>query len=117
MKLQMLKKTDEFSSVFSFRKRIYGEFLVANIKPNQQTCHRYGLVVSKKLAKLAVNRNYMKRVLRALLSHVDNVAQGYDVVIQVRKPFQHPQFDQVQQDLSFLIRRLQKASSTIHPKP
>lgn len=113
----MLKKTDEFSSVFSFRKRIYSEFLIANIKPNQQLSHRYGLVVSKKVAKLAVDRNYMKRVLRALLGHANPDLQGYDVVIQVRKAFHRPQFENVQQDLSFLMRRLQKTSSPVTPNP
>jgi ribonuclease P protein component len=111
MILYKLKKTDEFSFVFSFRKRFYGEWLFANIMPNQQDHHRYGLVVSKKVAKLAVKRNYMKRVLRELLrAQSSPVASGFDVVLQVRKAFQHEDFPAIQRDLSQLLTRLKKTA-------
>jgi ribonuclease P protein component len=111
MTLYKLKKTDEFSSVFSFRKRFYGEWLYANIMPNQQEHHRYGLVVSKKVAKLAVRRNYMKRVLRELLRTQTLVTvNGYDVVLQVRKAFSHHDFQAVQRDLTVLLTRLKKVT-------
>jgi ribonuclease P protein component len=109
MTLHKLRKTDEFSSVFTFRKRFYGEWLLANVKPNQQAQHRYGLVVSKKIAKLAVRRNYMKRVLRELLRNQPQPAvNGYDVVLQVRKAFQHSDFEAIQRDLSLVLGRLKK---------
>jgi ribonuclease P protein component len=114
MTLYKLKKTDEFSSVFTFRKRFYGEWLLANIKPNQQDRHRYGLVVSKKISKLAVRRNYMKRVLRELLrNEPDSVTQGYDVVLQVRKHFQQADFQAVQRDLTILLAKLKKTSTIV----
>lgn len=109
MTLYKLKKTDEFSSVFSFRKRFYGEWLLANVKPNQQPHHRYGLVVPKKIAKLAVRRNYMKRVLRELLRQEPVLAvTGYDIVLQVRKSFSHADFPAVQRDLSGLLAKLKR---------
>lgn len=112
MTLYKLKKTDEFSSVFSFRKRFYGEWLFANIKPNQQAHHRFGLVVSKKVAKLAVRRNYMKRVLRELLrAQATQAETGCDVVLQVRKAFRHDDFPAIQRDLGLLLHRLKKASA------
>jgi len=109
MTLYKLKKTDEFSSVFSFKKRIYGEWLFVNIKPNSHDYHRYGLVVSKKTAKLAVKRNYMKRVLRELLRvQPSPKLTGFDVVLQVRKAFHHEDFSAIQRDLSQLLARLKK---------
>jgi ribonuclease P protein component len=112
MTLYKLKKTDEFSSVFSFRKRFYGEWLFANIMPNQQDHHRYGLVVSKRVAKLAVRRNYMKRVLRELLrAQTPDTVTGYDVVLQVRKAFCQDDFHAVQRDLSLLLARLKKVAT------
>lgn len=110
MNLQRLKKTDEFSSVFNLRKRLYGEWLIAHIKPNTFGCYRFGLVVSKKTAKLAVKRNYMKRVLRELCRLEESAVNGYDVVLQVRKAFQHADFHRVQQEMSFLLRKMQKIS-------
>lgn len=112
MNLYKLKKTDEFSSVFSFRKRIYGEWLLANVKPNTEHYHRYGLVVSKKVSKLAVRRNYMKRVLRELLrAQAAPTVSGHDVVLQVRKAFSHAEFEVVARDLMQLLTKLKKSSA------
>jgi len=111
MTLYKLKKTDEFSSVFSFRKRFYGEWLFANIKPNQLAHHRYGLVVSKKVSKLAVRRNYMKRVLREVLRQHTDAPVCFDVVVQVRKPFKRGEFALVRQDVQTLLRRLTKQTT------
>ena len=64
-----LLKTDDFSSVFNFRKRISATTLVIHYRNNPQPHPRLGLVVSKKVAKLSVDRNYMRRVLRERRQH------------------------------------------------
>ena len=75
-----LTKTDEFSSVFGFRRAIRGQWLMLHYQPRPvphseqqapaalpqasgQTA-RLGLVVGKKLLKRAVDRNRLKRVVR-----------------------------------------------------
>lgn len=103
-----LTKTDEFSSVFSFKKRFYGAWLIVNIMPNQQQSNRYGLVVPKRVAKRAVDRNYMKRVLRELVRCDHTHQQGLDVILQVKTAFSRPQFSQVQNDLMQLMRKIQQ---------
>ena len=107
-KLVMLRKTDEFSSVFSFRKRFSSKFLVLHYKPSLDTQVKIGFVVAKKMAKLAVDRNYMRRVLRELcrqelhvLSAVNTA--GVDVVIQVKAPFKNADFFQLKQELAGLF--------------
>jgi ribonuclease P protein component len=61
-----LTKTDEFSSVFGFRKAIRGKLLMLHYQPRGQgfSDARLGLVVGKKLLKRAVDRNRVKRVIR-----------------------------------------------------
>jgi len=61
-----LTKTDEFSSVFGFRKAIRGKLLMLHYQPRAVggTDARLGLVIGKKLLKRAVDRNRCKRVLR-----------------------------------------------------
>ena len=65
-KCYRLTKTDEFSSVFGFRKAIRGKLLMLHYQPRAigETHARLGLVVGKKLLKRAVDRNRCKRVLR-----------------------------------------------------
>lgn len=106
----MMKKTDEFSSVFSFRRRYNAHFLVIHAKPNQQASSRVGFVVAKKVAKQAVKRNYMRRVLRELCREHLSVfeASQVDLVIQVIKPFNRGDFVRLKQDLVTLFARIQR---------
>ena len=61
-----LTKTDEFSSVFGFRRAIRGKLLMLHHQPRPegQTEARLGLVVGKKQLKRAVDRNRVKRIVR-----------------------------------------------------
>jgi len=106
-KLVMIRKTDEFSSVFSFRKRFSTSNLVIHYKPNSTSEVRVGFVVAKKVAKFAVDRNYMRRVLRELCRQELHVLTGVDVVIQVKKPFKNSQFLLLKQELVMLFVKIQ----------
>ncbi len=107
-KLVMLRKTDEFSSVFSFRKRLPSSFLVTHYSPNALMQPRIGFVVAKKVAKLAVDRNYMRRVLRELCKQELYVLASVDVVIQVQKPFKNSDFLTIKQELAGLFAKIHK---------
>lgn len=99
-------KTDDFSSVFNLRKRIANKHLVMRYRPNGYASARLGLIVSKKTAKLAVQRNYMRRVMRELfrlnLSQLPNV----DLVIQIQKAFNQPDFAVIRTEFEFLLKKL-----------
>lgn len=105
--LVMLKKTDEFSSVFSFRKRFSSHFFVVHYKPSLSQPMRVGFVVAKKVAKHAVDRNYMRRVLREICRNGLLVNPAADVVIQVQKKFMKQDFSQVNQDLNVILNKIQ----------
>lgn len=104
----MIRKTDEFSSVFSFRKRFSTANLVIHYKPNVDVAARVGFVVAKKVAKRAVDRNYMRRVLRELCRQELHALNGVDVVIQVKKPFNNGQFLLMKQELVMLFAKIQR---------
>ncbi len=106
-KLEMIRKTDEFSSVFSFRKRFSTAFLVIHYKPNETSNTKVGFVVAKKMAKLAVDRNYMRRVLRELCRQEIHALSGVNVVIQVKKPFKNSHFLILKQELVMLFGKIQ----------
>lgn len=105
--LVMLKKTDEFSSVFSFRKRFSSHFFVVHYKPSLSQPMRVGFVVAKKVAKHAVDRNYMRRVLREVCRNGLLVKPSADVVIQVQKTFMRQDFSQVNQELNVILNKIQ----------
>ena len=65
-RIYRLTKTDDFSSVFGFRKAIRGKLIMLHYQPRAEGLNdpRLGLVVGKKQLKRAVDRNIFKRVIR-----------------------------------------------------
>ena len=65
-RIYRLTKTDDFSSVFGFRKAIRGKLIMLHYQPRAEGMNdpRLGLVVGKKQLKRAVDRNIFKRVIR-----------------------------------------------------
>ena len=108
-----LKKTDEFSSVFSFRRRINGKFLAIHYMPNQCGYPRLGVVASKKVARRAVARNYIKRVIRELFRLHRASLEDLDIVVRLNQSFSHPDFLSVENE--FLLA-LTKLSIKLKPK-
>jgi ribonuclease P protein component len=101
-----LTKTDEFSSVFNFRRRLSSEFIVMHFKPNVLNQPRLGLVVSKKIAKSAVSRNYMRRVLREMFRTNQVLINPCDLIIRVQKKFNPLDFKQLESEFEKLILKL-----------
>ncbi|HYN53776.1 MAG TPA: ribonuclease P protein component [Methylotenera sp.] len=101
-----LIKTDEFSSVFNFRKRISAQHLAIHYQPNTQQHARLGLVVGKKTAKLSVSRNYMRRVLREFFRLNQQNICHVDLVIRVQKKFDKVDFVQIKQEFDTLIAKI-----------
>jgi ribonuclease P protein component len=101
-----LIKTDEFSSVFNFRKRIFANFLAFHYQPNHLGSARLGLVVGKKIAKHAVDRNYMRRVLRELFRVQQYAINHVDLVIRVQKRFEKKDFIQIKQEFDALMVKI-----------
>ncbi len=106
-----LLKTDEFSSVFSFRRRLFGVTLALHSMPNTFGYPRIGIVVSKKVARRAVARNYMRRALREWFRHYREQISALDLVIRVNKPFDRNELAQVQGELAQLLKKLQQRYS------
>jgi len=80
-----LTKTDEFSSVFGFRKAIRGKLLMLHYQPrpagNDEA--RLGVVVAKKLLKRAVDRNRVKRVVRDQFRRRRAALPAYDLIVRL----------------------------------
>jgi ribonuclease P protein component len=80
-----LTKTDEYSSVFGFRRAIRGQWLMLHFQPRDpsESTARLGLVVGKKLLKRAVDRNRVKRIVREQFRLRRSGLPAYDLVVRL----------------------------------
>lgn len=105
-KVYRLLKTDEYSSVFNLRRCYSHELFQIYSKGNELGHARLGLVMAKKVAKAAVTRNTMKRIVREWFRLHRPDLLPFDLVIRARRPFGRAQTRAAWQQLDTLIARM-----------
>lgn len=105
-----LTKTDEFSSVFGFRRAIRGKLLMLHYQPRPEgmTEPRLGLVVGKKLLKHAVDRNRLKRIVREQFRLRRASLPGVDLVVRLAVKPKPLDGKQIADDIVALFDKLQR---------
>jgi ribonuclease P protein component len=79
-----LRKTDEFSSVFRFKRVLRGTHIDIFFRQNDLGFSRLGFVVSKRVLPRAVDRNRTRRVLREAFRLSQHELGGLDIVIRLK---------------------------------
>ena len=99
-----LLKTEDFSSVFALRKQRQTAFLQVLHSHNNPVSHpRLGLVVSKKTAKRANKRNYMKRVIRDWFRCHKAEMPPQDFIVRVKRRFERADAAEIRRQLAQLL--------------
>ncbi len=83
-------------------KRRANDFFVVVKRPNMLAYRRFGFVVSKKLYKLAVDRNKLKRRLRAIARELVEEGSG-DYLVIARSPVKTLDFGEIKERLVELV--------------
>ena len=84
-----LKKNKDFRSVLSKSKKVSQSYLVGVYQPNDKPHARLGVAVSKRVAKLAVVRNRIKRVIRESFRLSQSRLPAIDIVVIIRSEGGH----------------------------
>ncbi len=80
--------------------------LVTLNTPQTLTPSRIGIVVSKKVAKLAVSRNRIKRQVRAIFRQVlSQLSEGLQIIVTVSTIEESPNYGQLCNDLTNLLKK------------
>lgn len=101
-----LRKTDEYSSVFAFRRAVKGQYLIVHYRPNEFNTARMGVVVAKKLARRAVQRNLIKRIVREGFRLKRAMLPRLDLVVRLHRPIANTTRASMHADLASLLQRL-----------
>jgi ribonuclease P protein component len=116
-----LRKGSDFQRVRQQGRSITSRLLILAWIPNEVTTLRVGFVVSKRISKLAVKRNRIKRLLsEAIRPMLPEVSGGWDIVISARQAIVDADLSTLQHDIVTLLRRarlLEAAASTSTAEP
>ena len=100
-----LRKTDEYSSVFAFRRAFKGRYFIAHYRPNDLGSARLGVVIAKKLAKRANVRNLLKRIVREQFRKMRSALTHHDLVVRLHSPVDGATRGMLNADVAGLLGR------------
>jgi len=101
-----LRKNSEFQRVRQQGQSVASRLLILAWIPNGEACSRVGFVVSKRVAKHAVDRNRTKRRLgEAIRPALEQLPAPYDIVLSARSAAVTVDFPVLRQDVISLLRR------------
>ncbi len=82
--------------------------------PNNLATVRVGFVVSRRISKQAVERNYVKRLLsEAIRPFLLDIPGGWDIVVSVKQTIIGVPLPALAQDLCILLRRARLFASPL----
>lgn len=102
-----LVKEKDFQTAFKQGKSFYGKFVGIKAVANNLTDNRFGIIVSTKISKKSVERNKLKRQIRAVLKQLDKrLVRGYDLIIIVLPAALNQEYGEISQELANILSKL-----------
>ena len=109
---ERLRHSADFRSIYERGRRYDGRLLTAFILENGLDRHRFGITASRKMAKIAVERNRAKRLLREAyrLSGTELVGlqRNYDWVLNARRSLLGVKVSAVVEEFQAILARVTK---------
>jgi ribonuclease P protein component len=103
-----LRKNGDFLRVRRQGRSIASRLLILAWAPNDVAQLRVGFVISKRISKHAVTRNYIKRLLaEAMRPLLPQICGEWDIVITARDATREASFQVIISDLITLLRKAQ----------
>jgi ribonuclease P protein component len=76
----------EFAALFERGRRLDGRYLQWIVASAQAPPCRAGFIISRKALRRAVDRNRLRRQIRAILTATARTAPPFDVIVRVKAP-------------------------------
>lgn len=106
-KVSRLRKNKEIEQVFKEGKAFYTDLCGLKVKENSLFRPRFAVVVGKKVSKKAVERNLIKRRIRASIKeNIEQLNQKFDYVIIAKAGIKNKDQKEINQNLLVCFNKL-----------
>lgn len=105
-KEKRLTKQKDFDKVYKESKSLFGVILSLRCSKNNLNKTRVAIVVSNKISKKAVERNKIKRRVRAAVSqHIEKIDIGYDCVFIAKIEIIDKTYQEIEKAVTMLLKK------------
>ena len=115
--LDRLKKRSDFLRLGKSKEKWISKIMIVQKSENNITDHKinFGITVSKKVSKLAVDRNKVKRKIKSACYEVfsEHAKKEYDFVIIARNNIMDASFKDIKRDIKWCLKKMGCLESNI----
>lgn len=104
--MDSLRKQKDFEEVYAKGRRTSGPLFNLKAVPTESEQSRVAFVISKKTAKKAVDRNLLRRRLKAIWQEQD-FKPGFDIVVLVKAEALKADYTELKKELIRILERSQ----------
>lgn len=102
-----IRKKKDFDQVFKKGKAAYDKFLGVKALKSNSKINRFGIIVGLKISKKAVERNLIKRRIKAILNEEKNkIKTGNDIVIISLPPIKKIKYFEIKKSIQKNFKKL-----------
>jgi ribonuclease P protein component len=107
-KVNLLRKEKDFEAVFKNNRSYYGSCIGIKVKRVTDETSRFGFLVGGKISKKAVERNLIKRRIKAVVKdNLANIKEGFDIVILTMPPILTKEYGDIKSEVEEGLKKLQ----------
>lgn len=103
-KINIIKDSKDFEKIIKNNKSFRTEYFYIYKQNHEENIYHFGISVGKKIGN-AVRRNKVKRQLREIISK-NHYQNNFDCIIIVRREINDADFQKIQEDLNFALKKL-----------
>ena len=110
MVIQRLKRHFDFLEMRDTPLKAFTRTFVLQMRKNNKNQTRFGFTISKKISKLAVERNRLRRQMREIVRLNADITKQYpshDFVLIARKEALNHSYQELERDFQYLLTHLE----------
>ena len=105
LKKEILRKKEDFSSVYKKGKSVPDKYIVLFYKKNGLPYNRISFLASKKVGN-SVQRNRAKRLMKESYRHIcSDIKEGYDIILIARNSINGRKFQDVYRSVGYAVKK------------
>jgi len=102
-----LSKKKDFKAVIERGRRAYGKLITLIVLENGLTNRRFGIIISSKVSKKAVERNKIRRrIVEIIRVYSNSLIEGFDAVILTKPDILGKKRKVLEEELLSLFKKL-----------